>query len=547
MKGYRLLISIILTLVTFIVALNYYSLPLAKHKELQDSFSAVKVANDIRIISKEPHSIEHPEARLIVRDYLVKRLEEMKIASNYYWYDSIKTRLNTEIKIANIFAKVDPLYGEPSSYLLLMAHLDSRFRVNVLGKDVYSFGAADDGYGLGVILESMRLALTYRSSWKQGVKILFTDSEENNLDGARSALETNPEIFEKVGLVINIEARGVKGPALLFETSPGNQNIIKLYKEAKHPSAYSLTTLVYSILPNSSDFTLLRSSYPGMNFSVIDNLKYYHTDLDNIRNISLSSINHYGEQINPVIKRYLTDITYINSKSLLSSKNSLFFSVPFLGLLVFSKSLYLIINIITLLLFSTVSILFLKQKKIRISSVLKHAFFILIYSFSASMAGYITALLASSITNQKYRLINVPYVKYDWLLVIGSILVLTAIYTFTYYRKSITYKLNSFEAIIGSTFVQILLSIVFYLFFGENFFVLFPVILALTALFLSSIFHLSSFYLIAYIIALLLLVPFYYALIVALTIGFLPVFLILSVLLISLLVPLFDSFCRKLA
>jgi len=547
MKRYRLFISIVLTLITFIIALSYYSTPFARQNESSDCFSAIRVARDIRIISKEPHSIEQPMARIIVRDYLAKRFEEMNIPITYYWYDSIKSRLFTEIKIANIYAKVNPLYGEPSSYILLIAHLDSRFRNKVLDKVVYSFGAADDGYGLGVILESVRLALTYRSTWKQGIKILFTDSEENNLDGVRKALQSNPEIFEKVGFIINIEARGVKGPALLFETSPGNENIIKLYKKAKHPAAYSLTTVVYSILPNSSDFTLLRNTYPGMNFSVIDNLNYYHTDLDNIRNISMTSIQHYGDQITPIIDSYLTNSTFSNSKGIKSDNNSVFFSLPFLGLVVFSKSLYLIINILTLFLFCFVIFLLFRHNKIRMSAILKNGSFILIFTIILSFTGFCTAFLTSVITNQKYSIIYLPYIKNDWFIIIVLLLLSIVLYAFLYNRKLICKKLNAYEAIISSASIQVLSSMVFYLFFGENFFFLFPVILALTALLLSNIFHIRSFYLFAYIMILLLLLPFYYALIIALTIGFLPVFMVLTTLAISLLIPIFDSFNRKLA
>ena len=122
--------------------------------------------------------------------------------------------------------------------------------------------------------------------------MLFTDAEEHELDGMRSAWEENRELFNGVNLVVNIDARGVKGPALLFETSPGNEKVMDLYSCAERPQGLSLTTIVYRLLPNSSDFAIVKDSIPGMNFAVIDNLKYYHTDLDNYSNISLKSVQH---------------------------------------------------------------------------------------------------------------------------------------------------------------------------------------------------------------------------------------------------------------
>ena len=84
--------------------------------------------------------------------------------------------------------------------------------------------------------------LQYAEGWNQGLKILFTDSEERNLDGIRCALERDNALFDNVGLAVNVEARGVKGPALLFETSSGNAALMDFYTEyARYPYTYSLT------------------------------------------------------------------------------------------------------------------------------------------------------------------------------------------------------------------------------------------------------------------------------------------------------------------
>ena len=154
---------------------------------------------------------------------------------------------------------------------MLVAHYDSRYHNIVRGDTVYSYGAADDGYGLGVILESVNIALKYRPQWNQGVKVLFTDSEEHELDGMYNAVTNNYELFDNVNFVINIEARGVKGDALLFETSKNNASIMELYSNAKYKRGFSLTSFVYNILPNFTDFNHVKDSIPGVNFAVIDN------------------------------------------------------------------------------------------------------------------------------------------------------------------------------------------------------------------------------------------------------------------------------------
>lgn len=545
-QRHRLLISIVLTIITFAFGLSYYWRPCVYDVKDEFKFSATRVADDIKVISSEPHSIEHPSERDKVRDYLAQRLNNMGITASYYPYDSVTSRLNTKIQISNLFSKIDPPSGEAPAYLLMVAHLDSRFRKKILDKYVYSYGAADDGYGLGVILESVRLAMRYRDNWKQGIKILFTDSEESDLDGIRRALTHNPEIFENVGFVINIEARGVRGPALLFETSPGNRDIMKLYKSAKHPFTYSVTTAVYDILPNLTDFTLLKDSYPGMNFSVIDNLRYYHTELDNFSNISLNSIQHYGDQTEPLIYKYLTDVTYSNPESLFSEEEAVFLTMPVIGFICFSRNLYLITNILTLLILCCTVYFLVKSKKAGYSGMIRSASLILIISLLSSLAGLCIAYLSALITGQKYNMVYLPYVKFDWIIMTVSFLALFFLAWRIYIIKIVRQRFNQIEAITSSIFIQFFLSVVLYIFIGENFFFLLPVLFSIIAMLFSILTHTRFMYLIACILILLLLVPFYYAIIVALTLGSLPVFMMLASLLLSILIPVIDSFVRKL-
>ena len=138
----------------------------------------------------------------------------------FYPYENATEYEGKPIDITNIFAQVDPVIDDPDhpepTYLMLMAHYDSRYPQKVLNETVLSYGAADDGYGCGVALESLKQALRYRGEWRQGIKILLTDSEEWKLAGINSALEHNPEIFDNVGLIINLESRSNKGPVLFL-------------------------------------------------------------------------------------------------------------------------------------------------------------------------------------------------------------------------------------------------------------------------------------------------------------------------------------------
>ena len=214
-------------------------------------------------------------------------------------YDSIPCKFGGTMDIADVYCRFDPLGGEASgTYLLLVAHLDSRFpEVTPRGDTVCSYGAADDGYGLGVVLELVRGALTYAGEWCQGVKVLFTDAEEHELDGIRCALERDNHIFDGVGLAVNVEARGVRGPALLFETSEGNAALMDFYTGyARFPYTYSLTSTVYGMMPNSTDFSYLSPLFPGFNFLNDPARNRRYGQLRDPLGISTNRVTEHGSQ-----------------------------------------------------------------------------------------------------------------------------------------------------------------------------------------------------------------------------------------------------------
>lgn len=302
---------IILTLAVILAGLLAYGLwtqPAPKPIDYE-GFSAERVVNDIEVISKEHHSVAHPEERAKVREYLVERLEGLGADTvQIFRYDSLVGPQNKHVVYTfdayDVLAEFPPLQAsDDTTYMMFVAHYDSRYSQPVLKDTVWSYGAADDGYGVGVTLETVSQAQKFRDQWKQGIKVLFTDAEEVGMMGMKAIWENDRQVFDNVGFMINIEARGPWGPALLFEACPGNEKVMELYDDAaKYPYTYSLTTVVYSFMPNFTDFTIVKDSIPGLNFSTIADVNHYHTDLDNFSNVSAKSIQHYGAQILPITK-----------------------------------------------------------------------------------------------------------------------------------------------------------------------------------------------------------------------------------------------------
>src|SRR6185437_5122426 len=180
---------------------------------------------------------------------------------------------------------VGRLSGTASSgAILLMAHYDSVYRAP---------GAADDGAGVAAILETLR-ALRTGPALKNDLVILFTDGEEAGILGAE-AFVASPQVKD-VGAIINFEARGNRGPSMLFETSSNNHPVIDAFaKAAPYPVGSSLFYDLYRLLPNDTDFSVFRKSrIPGLNFAFGEGLEAYHSALDAPDKLSLDSLQHHG-------------------------------------------------------------------------------------------------------------------------------------------------------------------------------------------------------------------------------------------------------------
>ncbi|MEL6349985.1 MAG: M20/M25/M40 family metallo-hydrolase, partial [Myxococcota bacterium] len=199
----------------------------------------------------------------------------------------------------------------PGPEILVSAHYDSV---------ATGPGAGDDAAGVAAMIEVARI-LSARPD-PPAVRMVFTDAEELGLLGMK-AYAAQDGIFDNVRAAINIEGRGARGPSLLFETSPNNQDLIDAFAQAPVPVGNSTAYEVYRNLPNDTDFSVLRDAgVPGVNFSFIGGFLHYHTAIDTPENLSVRSLQHHGEMI-------LSMIDGLSSGDLdEDAPNVVFFSLP---------------------------------------------------------------------------------------------------------------------------------------------------------------------------------------------------------------------------
>ena len=532
-----------------------------------EGFSAARVIADIEVMSKEHHSVAHPEERAKVREYLMQRLEGLGADTvMLYEYDSLVGPKNRHVVYTfdakNIVAEFSPVEASADpTYLLMVAHYDSRYSQPMPKDTVWSYGAADDGYGVGVILETVSQVMKNRQDWKQGVKVLFTDAEEVGMMGMTALWENNREFFDNVGFMINIEARGPWGPALLFETSPGNEKVMDLYASAaKSPYTYSLTTVVYSFMPNFTDFTIVKDDVPGMNFSTIADVNHYHTDLDNFSNISGKSIQHYGSQVLPIALAYLTDDKYSDKDYFRAEDDTTNFTIPVLGLFNFSKGMYKVVNVIVFVFF-LLSLGFEGVRgRLKAVKVFKTSLVVLGAAVGVLLLGELIAYLSALIAGAQFKLFGVIHgIGFDNVAMIVSVVLIAAVSVLVYLsgRSKAVRKVSgsmrasaatnaaakyASNALYGTLALMLILSAALLFALGENLMFFVPLAFATAGLVLYRLTSLKVWLLLASGMILLHAFSFLYALAMALTIGAFGAVAMLAFCDIMVLIPMADIY-----
>ena len=549
-----------------LLAYGLWTLPKPQNADYE-GFSSARVVEDIRVISQKPHSVAHPDERAQVREYLIDRLESMGADTvMQFRYDSIVGPQNKHVEYTfdavNLLAEFSPLSETASDTdLMLIAHYDSRYSQPMPRDTVWSYGAADDGYGVGVILETVSQALKNRGEWKQGIKVLFTDAEEPGMKGMKAIWENNREVFDNVGLVLNVEARGTWGPALLFEACPGNAKVQELYAStAAYPFTYSLTTVVYQFLPMFTDFTIVKDELPGLNFSNIADVNHYHTDLDNFSNISEKTIQHYGAQILPLAMEYLTGEEYADKDYLRSDSDKVNFTIPLLGLFSFSKVGYIVLCVAVFVLFLLAFALEGLRGRIKAAKVFGFSLKVLGGSVLALLIGEGFAYACAAAAGAEFNLFGtVQGVPFDnkamilFMVLMFAACVLLYMSGRTKAARSVSGSMrasavtnavtgNALSVLYGVLALQFVLSAVLLGVIGENMMFFITFAFAVAGIILWRLTSLRVWLLAAIVLILLHALSFLFALAMALTIGALGAVALIALIDMMVIIPLADLY-----
>lgn len=270
------------------------------------SFSEQRAAKHIKIIAEQPHYVGSENHKNVV-SYLEKQLQQLGLETSVQEGYTM-TDWGNLVKSKNILARIKGSGSGKS--LLLLSHYDS-------APHSASHGAADNATGVATILEGVRAFLHNKTPHQNDIIILFSDAEELGLNGAELFV-TQSKWAKEVGLVLNFEARGTAGPSyMLLEVNNGNAEMVKAFSDSKvrFPVSNSLMYSIYKMLPNDTDLTVFRESgkTQGFNFAFIDDHFNYHTQQDDFGHLDLKSVAHQGSYLMPLLSHFSNSTLNLDS------------------------------------------------------------------------------------------------------------------------------------------------------------------------------------------------------------------------------------------
>ncbi len=291
-------------------------------------FSVQRAQTLLAHIANQAHPVGTPENAQVAQ-YLIAQLRSLGVETEVQ--EGVGVSEWSIGKVRNVVGRLagaDPRTRSERKALLLVAHYDSAPN---------SPGAADNGASVAAVLETLR-ALQSGPKLANDVIVLFSDGEETGSLGAQLFASQHPW-RKDVGMVLNFEYRGNRGPFWMYETSPGNAKLIAgLQQAVPQMHANSVLYEVYKYMPNYTDFTQFKKiGLPGLNFAAIEGHTYYHTQRDNLANLDIASWQDEGRTMLAATRYFgAQDLRQLSSEH--RAENRIYFDLPGWGLLSYSSN-----------------------------------------------------------------------------------------------------------------------------------------------------------------------------------------------------------------
>ncbi|KAK5616806.1 hypothetical protein CRENBAI_020495 [Crenichthys baileyi] len=268
-----------------------------------------------KITSVGPRPVGSQENEVLTVNYLLEQIENIRVRTaagphqltvdvqrptGSFSIDFLGGFTSFYERVTNIAVKLEPKDGA-QHLMLANCHFDTVAN---------SPGASDDAVSCAVMLEVLHALANQSTSLHHGVVFLFNGAEENILQASHGFITQHPWA-KLVRAFINLEAAGVGGKEVVFQTGPENPWLVQAYVHAaKHPFASVVGQEVFQsgVIPSDTDFRIYRDfgNIPGIDLAFIENGFIYHTKYDTANRILTGSIQRAGDNILAVLKHLVT-------------------------------------------------------------------------------------------------------------------------------------------------------------------------------------------------------------------------------------------------
>ncbi|NWY69127.1 ERMP1 metallopeptidase, partial [Erithacus rubecula] len=361
-------------------------------------FSAARAREYLdNITAIGPRTVGSPENEVLAVNYLLEQIRGIERESTDAHKISVDIQRPTGsfsidflggftsyyANITNVVVKLEPRNGAEHA-VLSNCHFDSVPNTP---------GASDDAVSCAVMLEILNTLSKSSESLQHAVIFLFNGAEENILQASHGFI-TQHEWAKSIRAFINLEAAGVGGKELVFQTGPENPWLVQAYVvAAKHPFASVVAQEIFQsgIIPADTDFRIYRDfgNVPGIDLAFIENGYIYHTEYDTSDRILTDSIQRAGDNILAVLK-YLATSEKLAKSFEYRHGNVVFFDILGLFVLAYPARVGTIMNYIT----AAVAFFYLSKKvlqpKPRAINNLKK----LLTAFGITLASWVCTLVA---------------------------------------------------------------------------------------------------------------------------------------------------------
>ncbi|KAL1279150.1 hypothetical protein QQF64_025823 [Cirrhinus molitorella] len=310
-----------------------------------------------------PRTVGSPENEITTVNYLLDQIEQIRTESktgpNFITVDvqrptgcfSIEGFTSCYDQVTNVAVKFEPQTGS-QHFMLANCHFDSV---------ADSPGASDDAISCSVMLEVLHSLANLSKPLKHGVIFLFNGAEETILQASHGFI-TQHSWAKQVRAFVNLEATGVGGKELVFQTGPENPWLVQAYiRAAVHPFASVVGQEIFQsgLIPSDTDFRIFRDfgNIPGIDLAFIENGFLYHTKYDTPDRIHNDSIQRAGDNILSLLKHLMMSDELADSSEYRHG-NMVFFDILGLMMVAYTIQFGTVINYMAVI----ATVMYLRKK-----------------------------------------------------------------------------------------------------------------------------------------------------------------------------------------